>query len=386
MSAASSRTYTIIAGTYNASLLKLTFDPSTSSLSLSETISTSTSAGGPFDAVNPSWLEPHPTQNDLAYAADQSPEGRVVLFRTSPSGNVSLVASAPTGGFRPAHACTTADGRWVVLPHFNDGRVVALKVDPNKGAAAFDASSRFEIVYTGSGPMPLQAVAHPHMAVEHPTSGNVFVIDLGSDRIHELRLNASDTWEPVQSIVVQPAGSGPRHMRFSQDGLSAYLLCELTSTIHTFRVAAPSRGSSTPTLFEPVSVRSFLPPGAADAAEDKKLAGGEILLPKDGRQVIVSNRNDGNSGGDAIAVFPLDPPNSPELNTDPGFYRTGGLHLRGVELDLFEQKYLLAANMLSSSLTMFERDLNDAAGALKVVAKADVPKGVQVTTLLWVRP
>ncbi|KAJ3338680.1 hypothetical protein HDU93_009164 [Gonapodya sp. JEL0774] len=373
--------YTILAGTYNAALLRLVLDPNAPSLTLAETIPLNTSKGGPFNATNPSWLEPHPTDPRLAFAADQSPVGRVVLFRTSLNGSVSHVASAPSNGYRPAHVGTTKDGKWVFLPHYNDGHFVAIPVDVSAGSAAFNTNHSTLQVYNGTGPNSAQAGPHLHMAVKHPFSGRVFVVDLGSDRIHELRLNSSNYWVPVQSIVVNPPGTGPRHMRFSPDGTSAFLVAELASTLHTYRVASPPRGSEEPTVFTEVTVMSVAPPGAQSYNSSLPLGAGEILLTKDGTQLAVTIRNDANPLGDAIGMISLESPFSPTIVGSPTFYRTGGIQARGMEFDPTD-RYLIAGNRFSASMIAFERLSN---GTLLELARLNVTQGTEVATFLWVK-
>lgn len=57
---------------------------------------------------------------------------------------------------------------------------------------------------------PSDVQSHPHMALQH--GDEVFIPDLGADKIWRLVQNgAPGNWE-IQGFIQQPTGSGPRHI------------------------------------------------------------------------------------------------------------------------------------------------------------------------------
>jgi len=190
-----------------------------------------------------------------------------------------------------------------------------------------------------------------------------------------LRLNHfTGIWKEVGTTTVAP-GSGPRHIQISRNGKVLYLCTELSNSIQIFTIASPISETGASTLTH-ISTTSILPPGAADYP-GYILGAGEIRLAPDEKFVYVSNRNDNNTAGDAITVFPL---LTPTTLGNPSYYRTGGRHIRGMEFDS-SYGYLAAGNMYSASVVVFQRNANT--GSLTNLVTLDLPSGTQPTSFIW---
>lgn len=95
----------------------------------------------------------------------------------------------------------------------------------------------------------------------------------------------------------------------------------------------------------------------------------------------MSNRNEDNVAGDAIAVFGIDN-STGAVKSGPEFYRSGGRHLRGVVMSGDKDaKYVVAGNMLTSSVVVFERDV--VGGGLIKVASLQLEDGFQPSSFIW---
>ncbi len=134
------------------------------------------------------------------------------------------------------------------------------------------------IEHEGHGPNESrQASAHPHQIIPTPDNRFLAVPDLGTDTIY--------TYTPDLQLVSTthlPAGSGPRHLAFAEDGY-AYLACELSSETAALRY---ENGS-----FRLISLRRGIP----DSYKGENLA---AAIRVHGDMVLVSER-----GHDSIAHF-----------------------------------------------------------------------------------
>ena len=128
------------------------------------------------------------------------------------------------------------------------------------------------VTHSGKGVNPIrQTSPHVHSTFFSPDKKYVLCCDLGVDKIfvydREMRLvSAADT----------PAGSGARHLVFSNDGRLAYVISEMGSAVHTYRW---DNGSLTH-----LSDTSLLPEGMTEGK------GSAIRLSADGKRLYATER------------------------------------------------------------------------------------------------
>ncbi len=176
----------------------------------------------------------------------------------------------------------------------------------------------------GRGSDPLrQEVTHPHCILPDPDSRFLVSADLGLDRIY-----CYDRLLNEVSSVRMPAGHGPRHLCFSEDG--EYLFCanELASTVSVLRYR-----DGDPELLDTVSALKKPDPKNAPAAIRVK-----------GNMVFVSQR-----GQDAISVLRW---NGRHLEL-AGVFPCGG---RGPRDFIITDGYLICANEMSNSISVLKPD------------------------------
>lgn len=152
-----------------------------------------------------------------------------------------------------------------------------------------------------------------------------------------------------------------------------YTVHELSNTLT--QQTLPPLGSSTPSQF--VATVPVIPPGASNTT----LAAAEILLsPRNclypDQFVYVTNRNDGDAGGDTIAVFSLNP------LTLVTHVRTGLRGIRAAALGGPNGEYLAAAGQNSGGVVLYRR--TDGGRSLTEVARN--ANGVNQPTTLVILP
>lgn len=132
------------------------------------------------------------------------------------------------------------------------------------------------VTHLGNSVDPVrQASAHTHFVGITPDQTYVCVVDLGLDKIITYDLNLNYIAE-----VQTPAGAGPRHLVFSQDGKSAFCANELSSSLSIF--------SYSDGVFTLQETMPCLPPDES-CKENFPAA---IRLSDDGKFLFVSNRGD----------------------------------------------------------------------------------------------
>ena len=178
------------------------------------------------------------------------------------------------------------------------------------------------ICHHGSSIHPIrQTMPHPHFITPTPDGEYLCVADLGMDKL--LVYNHTLT---LCSEVSVPAGSGARHMTFSQNGKLAYCVNELSSTVSVFEYQ-----SGTLRLLNTYSALPEYFHGESTAAA--------IRLSEN--RLYVSNRGD-----DSITCFQIDQ----DSLTQKSITKCGGKSPR--DFNIIEN-ILLCANEADNCVTQF---------------------------------
>ncbi len=168
---------------------------------------------GTLALAHASYVVAHPGRPWL-FVAQEFEQGRVSSVRLEDDGSFTLLSSVATGGSGSCHVALTPDGRHVLVADYGSGTVCAVTVGPDGRLGGRSGFWRLE----GSGPDPeRQASPHAHQVVID--GSEVLVADLGSDRVHRLRLGDDGALGEAGPPVLLPPGSGPRHLVVVQDHL-----------------------------------------------------------------------------------------------------------------------------------------------------------------------
>lgn len=169
----------------------------------------------------------------MALAADgvsvvsEGEQGRVLVFqRDFHDGSLALVSQSPVIGSDPCHLSLLPGGQ-VIVANYSSGTVSLLA--PQR---ALEIQCTLQL--KGSGPVSdRQEGPHAHQTVPTPY-GTVFVSDLGSDSVLELRPHSTGLIE--EGRLQLPAGTGPRHLVLRRSDSVDHLLVmgELDGHLHVF--------------------------------------------------------------------------------------------------------------------------------------------------------
>ncbi|KAF8217825.1 Lactonase, 7-bladed beta-propeller-domain-containing protein [Mycena galopus ATCC 62051] len=358
--------FTIFAGGYDLFVAAYIFNTANSSLTL---------AAKYPSGINCSWIMGHPTDNAILYATNEIDAGGALQSFDIFKGNVlsPAVDTVPSNGSDPAFCTPLSTGEVAILNYSSgNGRIF-----PTSSPDQFvnDAPTILFPPPPPDTPNP-NKVSHPHMALQH--GKEVFVSDLGSDMIWRLSPDGKPGVYSITGQIPQPPGSGPRHMRISNNRL--YVLHELASTLTV--QAIPSFPNGTSTIISTASIiPANPPPGAVWAA-------GEILIPPPSARfptqyIYVSNRNTGvqTPTGDSIAIFE---------NVDQGTPRerlqlvtqvfTGLDQIRGMELGAADDEYLIAGGVAGTAGVVVYKRVDGGRALEEVVRNTDIPTR---TSFVW---
>lgn len=291
--------------------------------------------------------------NELGMTDDGMPQGAVTAFAIAPeTGGLTRLNQQSTQGAWPCHCSLHPSGDFLMAANYGTGDFPVFPVtsDGSLGSATGIAKS------SGRGPDPArQTGPHAHMILTDPKGRRIYGVDLGTDRVLSWTLDDEAGQLSAASLpFVQIAnGSGPRHMVFFHDGLNAFVLNELSSSVDVFDVE-PDNGSfvwrqSISTLPASSALRrpefnpadpGFIPPGTN--------TGAEIRLHPNGKWLYATNR-----GMNSVTQFEIDPES--RALTPVSWTGSQGECPRGMILDP-EGQFLIVGNQNTNNIVVFEID------------------------------
>ncbi len=194
------------------------------------------------------------------------------------------------------------------------------------------------------GPKPEQKGPLCHYALITPDD-YLAVCDLGNDSVFTYKVSEKGKLTFVAQYKSAP-GSGNRHLEFSSDGKTAYLACELDSSVEVLNYYDGQ--------FELVQKISTIP------EEFTSFNGvAAIRLTSDNKFLYVSNR-----GHDSIAIYSITEEGK-KLNL-LDIIKTEGQIPRDFNL-VGDENFILVGHQDSDNLTLFKRDFET--GKLKLLQK-----------------
>ncbi|KAG6886382.1 hypothetical protein C0992_004298 [Termitomyces sp. T32_za158] len=277
--------FTILAGGFAQFIATYLFDSEAGSLTLVKQNPT---------GENPSWIASHPKNSSILYAVNEvSPTGNLQSFAVDSDGELSLVDTVSTGGNGPTFTNPLATGE-VTAMNFGSPNCAFIATDPGN-PLRFLRPSPLVNFPVGNGP------SNPHMSLEH--KGEVFVPDLGGDKIWRLVRDGVPGKFKIQGQINVDVGSGPRHIAIHDNIL--FIVSETVSTLTAMEIPPAPNGTALPLIANV----STIPSNSLNA----KFAAAEILISTPTSQfpdplIYVSNRNLGpefDPRGDTIAIFEL---------------------------------------------------------------------------------
>lgn len=294
-----------------------------------------------FKSVNPSFLAIDRSKRYL-YAVNEvgeyagKPGGGVSAFAIDgATGNLRLLNEQATEGADPCHLSIDRKRKTLLVANYTGGSIAALPIRPDGTLGrAIDVKQ-----HQGSGIKEQQKGPHAHCIIFDRLERYALAADLGIDKVMIYRFNPStgkltpgkQPWAELQ------AGAGPRHLTLHPNGMYAYVINELDSTLTAFKYN-DSYGA-----LSHIETVSTLP---SDFAGVSYCA--DVHVSPSGKFVYGSNR-----GHNSIVVF--------EIAARTGKLKqiehvsTGGKWPRNFTIDP-TGRFLLVANQHTDNVVIFSID------------------------------
>lgn len=288
---------------------------------------------------NPSYLVVSPNRKFL-YAVNEnggSKPGSVSAFSINrQNGTLTFLNTKPSGGDHPCYVTINKSGKQVIAGNYTGGSLSVFPVLVNGSLG--DATQT--IMHLGkSVHSTRQEKSHIHAVVFSPTGKQLFVPDLGIDKIMAYSYDPTKE-KPLKELIgehtLAEPGSGPRHLVFHPFRPFGYLVEELTGTVSAFRYKNGrlhhlQRLSAHPSDYKGV------------------ISSADIQISPDGKFLYISNRGDANN----IAIFMIE--QSIGTLRVKGFHPSGGKKPRNFMIDP-SGDYLLVANQDSNNIVVLRRN------------------------------
>lgn len=246
------------------------------------------------EMAGPGFLEKHPSLPVLYAVGELKGEQVVAAFaigKQEQQSTLTLMNSVPIGDGGAAHVSLDKTGRTLLTAQYGAGSVAAFAVKPDGSIAARTELMKHE--GASKAVAGRQDASHAHWTGVSPDNRFAFVPDLGLDQVVIYKLDAANSRLQKHGVGQLPPGSGPRHMKFHNNGKWIYVVNEIALTVTKFDYDAAA-GTMTPTqTIETVP--------AADLEREKAKSTAEIRIHPNGKFVYASNR-----GHDTITVFAID--------------------------------------------------------------------------------
>jgi 6-phosphogluconolactonase len=266
---------------------------------------------------------------------------------------LELVGQQIAGGSYPCHITLDSAEQFVFVGNYGGG---SLSVMPLKADRSLTAPVQ-TIQHTGSSIEPNQEGPHVHGVFFGPGHKQLFVPDLGIDKIVIYQFDGTNSFQPLSpaspaAMGIKPGG-GPRHLAFSPNGSYMYILHENTGAITVFKYEDQK--------LTPIQLLNSIP----SSYKGKNIGSADIHISKDGKFLYASHRGDLNQ----LVICKIDAPTG-KLQV-VGHKSTNGRIPRNFALDPTNQ-YILVANQESDEIVVLRR--NEKTGLL-----SDTPYKIEVS-------
>lgn len=245
-------------------------------------------------------------------------------------------------GAAPCYISVDSQKHLVFTANYHLATINVFSYDEN-GKLTFITNDTHE----GHGPRAEQDQAHPHFFDETP-AGNLVSCDLGIDAVDFYKLDG-DKLKHLARYQMEN-GFGTRHLVFSPDGKTMYIVGELSSQVNVARL------NENTWKFEDVATYKTIPDDFSDHN-----GAAAIRISKDGKFIYISNR-----GHDSITVFKVLDDGKLELVQRISVFGSFPRDFNWYK----DEKYLVVANQNTNNATLYRR--NSETGNLTPIQK-DIP-------------
>jgi len=284
---------------------------------------------------NASYLAVSKDRKNVYAVSEGGGGGSVNAYAFNPvSGALNFLNTVPAKG--PCYVSVDNQKKLVFTGNYGGGSVISVLL---KADGSFAEDHTQIIQHVGSSVVDeRQNKPHVHSVVLSPDDRFLLVPDLGTDKVVQYRVDASQSAmlmpADVPFLAVKPGG-GPRHLTFHPNGKYAYLVLELTGAVMAL--------DYTDGKLKEKQTISMTGPDVKG-----RVSGADIHVSPDGKFLYASNRGD----IDEIAIYSI---NKKGMLTLVNRQSVLGKTPRNFAIDP-TGNFLLAANQNTNEVIIFKRD------------------------------
>ena len=262
----------------------------------------------------------------------------VAVFERDKNGDLSRINSVNIDGMRGCFLSTDVDGKYLYVAGYHDGKVTVVHTHKDGRLGSLMDG----VFHTGLGSVA-ERNFRPHVNCVRPTPDNKYLcaVDNGIDQVKIYRVNKLRNKLELVDILRCPRESGPRIIRFSDDGKFAYILFELSNEIKAYKYD----GSGKVPAFELIQT---IETSAKKDVHDTHNAASGLSLANDGKHLFCTT-----AGEDTVSMFERDEETG--MLTRKFTLPISGEYPKDLVL-LPDDKHLVLANHASNTLTTFTVD------------------------------
>lgn len=262
----------------------------------------------------------------------------VAVFERDKNGDLSRINSVGIDGMRGCFLATDVDGTYLYVAGYHDGKVTVVHTHKDGRLGSLMDG----VFHTGLGSVA-ERNFRPHVNCVRPTPDNKYLcaVDNGIDQVKIYRVNKLRNKLELVDILRCPRESGPRIIRFSDDGKFAYILFELSNEIRAYKYD----GSGKVPAFELIQT---IETSAKKDVHDTHNAASGLSLANDGKHLFCTT-----AGEDTVSMFERDEETG--MLTRKFTLPISGEYPKDLVL-LPDDKHLVLANHASNTLTTFTVD------------------------------
>lgn len=251
---------------------------------------------------------------------------------------------------QPCHVSINSDKQIVITSNYHENKMLVYNT-----LDGLILNSPITGVHKGSSiNKTRQEKPHIHCSVFTADKKYILSIDLGIDKMIVSTLNSDNDLIQLDDMSYSfPAGTGPRHITYSNNNPFYYVISELTSKIFVFKYDSKSK-----IPFKNIQVLSSLP---TEYKGEK--SGAAIRIHKNNKFLYTSDR-----GNNSLSLFYINSNNGTleHINT----FSCMGNSPRDFQIDP-TGNFLLCANENSDTITIFS--INQSTGVLKLIKEENIP-------------